>query len=77
MWQDLIFGVGGLVFFLALIPSIRGKNKPEVSTSIVTIFVLASYCVAQVSLGLYLAAAMSVLTIFGYAILAYQVLQRK
>lgn len=35
-WQDWVIGVVQFVFMLALIPSLRGPDKPEYWTSILT-----------------------------------------
>lgn len=35
-WQDFVIGAISVVFALGLIPSIRGNNKPAISTSLVT-----------------------------------------
>jgi hypothetical protein len=55
MWQDWVFGVGALLLVSALLPMLISDDKPALSTSLVTGSVLASFALAQYSLGLYLA----------------------
>jgi len=53
VWQELIFTVGGFVFFLALLPSIFSKDKPAFATSVVTASFLSLFVVAFASLELW------------------------
>lgn len=54
-WQDILLMLGGFVFAVALIPTLRSAEKPPRSTCILTALVLAAYAVAYVSLDLWLA----------------------
>lgn len=71
-WQDWIFSVGTWIFVVALIPTIRGKQKPELSTSIVTGSILAVFVITYLSLNLWLSALSNVLTSGSWFLLAYQ-----
>lgn len=71
-WQDLVFSVGGWIFVISLIPTIRGKQKPELSTSLITTVVLAVFSVTYLTLGLGLSALSMGVTTCGWGILAYQ-----
>ncbi len=52
VWQDIVLAIGSWVFIIALIPSIKGKEKPPISTSIVTGCILAVYAFVYATLGL-------------------------
>lgn len=75
-WQDLTFAAGSVVFALALLPTVLGRHKPELSTSAVTAAVLAVYVGAFASLGLWWAAATDGLTTALWAVIAAQRLRR-
>lgn len=61
LWQDWVFGVGAIIFAAALVPSILGKDKPSLATSIPTGTILMVYAFTQASLSLWFAAVTSVL----------------
>lgn len=71
-WQDWVFSVGTWIFVVALIPTIRGKQKPELSTSIVTGSILAVFVITYLSLNLWLSALSNVITSACWFLLAYQ-----
>lgn len=72
MWQDLVFAVGSVVFLVALLPAIFGRNKPPLSTSLLTGSVLAVYAWTQATLGLDWAAGNTALLAGGWGVLALQ-----
>lgn len=51
-WQDWVITIGQIIFIVSLIPTLKGKDKPPVSTSVPTGIVLLIFGVAQYSLGL-------------------------
>lgn len=51
-WQEIVFTVGSWVFLLALLPSLLGRDKPALLTSIATGSVLIAFAVAYLSLSL-------------------------
>lgn len=61
------------MFTIALIPTIRGKNKPAFSTSIVTSAVLWIFAVTYMTLELWLATIAQVIGACAWAVLAWQV----
>ena len=61
-WQDWVFSIGTWIFIIALIPTLRGKQKPELSTSLVTGGILAIFVATYLSLNLWLSALSNVLT---------------
>ena len=72
LWQDWIFMVGGFIFSIALIPTIRDKDKPSVKTSLLTAGVLTAYLICYATLGLWLGFTSGVLTTGAWFLLAYQ-----
>ena len=71
-WQDLIFTVGNIIFALALIPTILGKNKPALSTSLTTTIVLYIFSLAYLSLSLWFSTIASFISGSLWLILALQ-----
>ncbi|MDR3502473.1 MAG: hypothetical protein P4L79_07805 [Legionella sp.] len=53
-WQDIVLSVGSWIFIIALLPSLFGKDKPPISTSLMTGGVLLVYNFVYVSLHLWL-----------------------
>lgn len=56
MWQDYVFAVGIWGFTLAMLPAIRAKEKPPISTSVLTVGFFLLFVAAYASLGLIYAA---------------------
>jgi len=53
-WQDYVLTAGSWVFIIALIPTLRGKEKPQILTSVVTGCILVVYASVYATLGLWL-----------------------
>jgi len=51
-WQDWVITIGQIIFIVSLIPTLKGKDKPPVSTSVPTGIVLLVFGITQYSLGL-------------------------
>lgn len=71
-WQDFIFSIGNFTLALALLPSLFGKHKPDLKTSILTSITLATFGVAFASLQMWLSTAAVLLSTVLWMILAYQ-----
>jgi hypothetical protein len=71
-WQDVVYAIGQWIFIIALVPSVLGKDKPALSTSLTTGLVLAVYVVTLISLNLWISAISSAVTAATWFILAYQ-----
>ncbi len=56
-WQDIVLSVGSWIFIAALFPSLLGKDKPPISTSVLTGGVLLVYTLVYFSLHLWLSMA--------------------
>ncbi len=76
-WQDLIIGIGSIVFVLSLIPMLRARNKPPLSASIPTSLALWSFVVVYGSYELWFSVGMNVLSASGWLALAIQRLRRR
>jgi hypothetical protein len=77
IWQDWVMMVGSFIFALALIPSVRGKDKPAVSSSIITGTVLLVFTLCYATLGLWLSFGSTFLTVIMWYVLAIQKLRMK
>lgn len=53
IWQDILFMFGQAAFTLALVPALRGRQKPPRSTCALTGLTLVAYAVAFTTLGLW------------------------
>lgn len=71
-WQDWVFVVGQILFFIALIPSIISPQKPPLSSCLLTTVVLVAFAPANWTLDLYLATGMTVLTASAWGVLSMQ-----
>ena len=71
-WQDIIIAAGQWVFLLALLPSIFGKDKPALATSILTGVVLAVLAFAYATLMLWISTLSAILVSLGWFTLAAQ-----
>ncbi len=71
-WQDIIIGAGQWVFLLALLPSIFGKDKPALMTSLLTCVVLAVLAFAYATLALWVSTISAMLVSSAWLTLAVQ-----
>jgi len=71
-WQDIIFSIGSWIFAIALIPSILSKDKPALSSSLLTASLLTVYVPTYASLGLTVSAISGGSVALAWWILAYQ-----
>ena len=77
VWQDIILSIGSWLFIIALIPSILGKNKPPISTSVLTGSVLAVFSLTYATLELWLSVASTALLSLAWFLLAVQKYRKK
>jgi len=75
-WQDVLLALGGVVFFIALIPSITSNDKPARVTSFSTALVLSVFAATYASLSLTFTAGVTALTAAAWWVLFYQKLKR-
>ena len=62
MWQDIVLTVGGIIFAVALVPSVFSKNKPSLWTSLSTALVLYVFVFVYFSLSLWFSAVTTFIT---------------
>ncbi|MBU6431112.1 MAG: hypothetical protein KGJ58_02055 [Patescibacteria group bacterium] len=60
-WQDILLSIGQFVFAVALLPSVFGKDKPALSTSLTTGIVLMIFAFTYSTLKLWSGAAFAAL----------------
>jgi hypothetical protein len=75
-WQDWVLAVSGFILGLSLIPTIRGDDKPALSTGILTTTIVAIVAVTMMTLGLWLAAATNILIVAGWGTITWQKFQQ-
>lgn len=73
-WQDLIFGLGQLVFMAGLLPSVLGHQKPDPITSLLTAVMLCLFLMVYVSYRLWIAFSLTTMTIGLWVVLLFQAL---
>ncbi|HEX5744574.1 MAG TPA: hypothetical protein VFX84_03965 [Candidatus Saccharimonadales bacterium] len=56
VWQDYVIAVAQIGFVIALIPTLRSKNKPPVATSFMTVVLLTVISFCMLTLHLYFSA---------------------
>jgi len=76
-WQDIGLTVGGLLFTLALIPTLIGAMKPPIVTALMTGTLLCFFGVIYLSLGLEFAAVSIMVNGTVWLIIAAQVWRRR
>lgn len=76
-WQDYVIAIGAIIFIFALLPSVLGKHKPALSTSVLTGSVLFVFAFTYMSLHLWFAAVTTLMTSIQWFILAVQKLLQK
>ncbi len=75
-WQDIVLAVGSLVFSIALIPSLRSKDKPAFATSVVTFLVLITFAITYMTLSFWFSTVAIAINALTWLVLAIQKRQR-
>ncbi len=71
-WQDIVLSISVLAFNVALLPSVAGKQKPRMATSILTALFLIPEVVVFFSLSLWYSFVMALLNAGLWSVLAIQ-----
>ncbi len=71
-WQDIVLTSGQIVFTLALLPTVFGKDKPNVYTSLATSAFLFIFVFTYITMSLYSTAFFTSITAILWLILVYQ-----
>lgn len=77
IWQDWVLGATTIIFSISLLPSILGKEKPAISTSLTTGLTLILVVFTQATLSLWFAATASATASFLWLTLAVQKFRSK
>ena len=72
LWQDIVLMVSFFGFAIALIPSIRSKQKPTRSSCALTLFLLTLCGVSFATLGLWLSFLAEITAMLAWGILLFQ-----
>ena len=62
IWQDWVLSTGSLIFSIALVPTVLGKEKPAISTSLLTGSVLLIYAFVYATFSLWFSAISVMIT---------------
>lgn len=71
-WQDWVLSLGGFVILLSLVPTIRGDQKPALTTSVMTTVIVGVFTVTMATLGLWLSAVANGGIAIAWSVLALQ-----
>ena len=71
-WQDIVISLGQWLMTAALIPSLLGKDKPALSSSLMTGTLIAIFGYTYFTLGLYSATVSSSVCALAWFVLAVQ-----
>ena len=71
-WQDLIITIGQILLSVALIPMVLSKDKPALSSSLLTGSVLATYAFVYITIQFWFGALMTTTTGALWFTLAFQ-----
>lgn len=75
-WQDIVLAASGLILSVSLVPTIRGHDKPALSTGLVTTMVIAVVIFTMATMGLWLSAATNLLIFAAWGTITYQKLRQ-
>lgn len=71
-WQDYVLALGSVIFTLALVPSLKSKNKPAIVTSLSTSSVLFVFAITFVTMSLWYSAIAAFVNGMAWLALAMQ-----
>src|SRR4051794_35312814 len=71
-WQDWVFSVGGFLILASLIPTLRGEQKPALTTGVMSFVLVAIFACTMATLGLWLSAFANALISLSWGTLALQ-----
>lgn len=77
-WQDIVLSISVLAFSVALLPSLLGKQKPRIATSLLTALFLLPEVIVFFSLSLWYSFAMALINaVLWFALAAQRYVQIK
>jgi hypothetical protein len=75
-WQDIVFSFGTIAFTVALIPALKRKMYPPISTCIITGIMLIFYVAADATLDLWLSATTTLMSVFIWLLMGVKQIDR-
>lgn len=76
MWQDLVLTAAGVVFCIALLPSLKAEEKPALKTCAITAVTLYIMAAVDLTLGLWFTSACTFVTGILWTVLGIQSYKR-
>lgn len=77
LWQDWTISIGQIVLAAALIPTIKSKEKPPLSTSLITAIMIGTIAFCFSTLQLWFSASTAGLSSFAWFFISYQKFNQK
>jgi len=74
-WQDIVISVAQIGFVIALLPSIRSKEKPAIATSIMNVILVCTIAMSLLTLRLWFSSFTAFLIAAAWAVLAIQTIK--
>jgi hypothetical protein len=74
-WQDIVISVVQVCFVFAMWPSIKGKDKPALTTSLMNVVLVSIIAFCMLTLHLWFSTTTSLMVASTWAVLAIQKLQ--
>ena len=71
-WQDIAISVAQWVAIVAMLPSVFSKDKPALSSSLLTVGSVIVFFVSYLTLGLFVSALSAAVLLVTWLVLAYQ-----
>jgi len=71
-WQDWVFSLGGFLILASLVPTLRGEQKPALTTGVMSFVLVAIFACTMITLGLWLSAFANGLISLSWGVLALQ-----
>jgi hypothetical protein len=79
-WQDWVLSIGCFLILLSLIPTIRGDQKPALTTSVMSAAIVAVFAFTMTTLGLWISGLANGGIAIAWSVLAvqrYQIVRRE
>ena len=72
IWQDIVIAIAQVFFVIALIPSIKGTDKPALATSVMNTMLVTIVALTQLTLDLWFSTLTAFAIALGHLILTIQ-----
>lgn len=71
-WQDIVLGVGSVGFVIALLPAMKNRQKPPVSTCSINTVILISIICVYISFQLWLTVFIQIIITFQWIYIGWK-----